>query len=273
MLRTILLAGALVALPGHLVAQLPLVRPPPRPVPDSAPRPDTVRVARPDTARPARPDRWAAALDLGFNAATGNSRLAILSTTLRIKRLETRTVELEWSATYRYGESRGRVMARNASTTLNLDLTPRARVSPFAFTTVERDPFRRLEVRSNTGSGVKYTLRRAPDGSASLSIAGLHSYEQFTTEEPIRRDARWSVRGRFDQRLGRSVRVESTTFYKPLWDRGGDYNVQVLSKLSSKISERLALTLTHEYLYDSTPPAGVSREDQRFQAGATVEFF
>lgn len=273
MLRILLLAGALLALPGHLVGQVPLVRPPPRPVPDSVPRPDAARPARPDTTPAARPDRWAAALDLGFNAATGNSRLAVLSTTLRVRRLETQTVELEWSATYRYGESRGRVMARNASTTLSMDLTPRARVSPFAFTTVERDPFRRLEVRSNTGSGVKYTLRRAPTGNASLSIAALHSYEQFTTDDPIRRDARWSVRGRFDQRLGRSVRIESTSFYKPLWDHGSDYNVQVLSKLSSKISERLALTLTHEYLYDSTPPGGVAREDQRFQAGATIEFF
>lgn len=226
-------------------------------------------------ARPAapKPDRWRAALDLGFNASTGNSRLTVLSTTVRVRHLQTQNFELEWAATYRYGESRGDVVARNASTSLNLDVSPKANVSPFAFATVEHDPFRRLDVRSNTGAGVKYMLYRRERGSASLSVAGLHSYEGFTTDQPTRTDARWSARAKLDQRIGGGARFESTTFYKPVWDRGGDFNVQVLNKLSSKITERLAMTLTHEYLHDSTPPSGVAREDQRFQAGATLEFF
>ena len=219
------------------------------------------------------PDRWRAAVDLGFNAATGNTRLAVLSTTLRIEHLQTETLELEWAATYRYGESRGDVVARSASTSLNLDIRPASPVSPFAFAIVERDPFRRLDVRSNTGSGVKYTLYSRQRDEASISVAALYSHEAFTSDQPTRRDARWSVRGKVAQRLGGAARIESTAFYKPVWDHGGDYNIQLLNKLSSKITERLAMTFSHEYLLDSTPPDGVAREDQRFQAGATLEFF
>lgn len=234
---------------------------------------DTTAAPRPVPPPEPAPDRWLAALDLGFNASTGNTRLAVLSTTLRVKHLQTETLELEWAATYRYGESQGRVAARSASTSLNLDVQPEARVSPFAFAIVERDPFRRLDVRSNTGSGVKYTLYRQDRNEASLSVAALYSHEAFTSDQPTRRDARWSVRGKLEQRLGNTARLESTAFYKPVWDHGADYNIQLLSKLSSKITEHLAMTLSHEYLHDSTPPEGVAREDQRFQAGATLEFF
>lgn len=236
---------------------------------------DTAAVARaaPAPAPEPAPDRWLAAVDLGFNASTGNTRLSVLSTTLRVKHLQTETLELEWAATYRYGESQGRVVARSASTSLNLDVQPDAVVSPFAFAIIERDPFRRLDMRSNTGSGIKYTFYRRQRDELSLSVAALYSHEAFTSDQPTRRDARWSVRSRVAQRLGNAARVESTAFFKPVWDHGADYNIQLLTKLSSKITQRLAMTFAHEYLYDSTPPDGVAREDQRFQAGATLEFF
>lgn len=220
-----------------------------------------------------RPDKWKAALDVGFTGSIGNTRLAVLTTAVRVKHLQTQIMELDWVASYRYGESDGEVVQRNASTTLTMDVSPRAKWSPFAFATIERDPFRRLDLRSNTGSGLKYTFYRTERGAASMSVAGLYSHESFTNDRPERKDARWSARFKIDQRLGSLLRIENTTFYKPVWNRSGDFNIQLQSRLSTRVTQRVAITFTHEYLHDSTPPAGVAREDQRFQAGATIDFF
>ncbi len=138
---------------------------------------------------------------------------------------------------------------------------------------MERDPFRRLALRSNTGSGVTHTLYREKTGELAVSAAALYSHEGFTViTQPDRNDARWSIQTRGHQRIGATMKIENAASFKPVWDHGNDYNIQSLTKVSSKITQRLAMTLSHEYLKDSTPPDGVKREDQRVQAGLTFEF-
>jgi hypothetical protein len=247
--------------------------------PATAAPPDTLTAdsaAKPPAPEPApepEPDRWAAAVDLGLNAATGNSRITLLTTGFRIRHLETESFKLEWSISYRYGETRGAVVARNVQSSLSFDLYPGDIWSPYAFATVERDPFRRLDVRSNTGSGVTHTLYRHDDDQFAVTAAALYSHEDFTVPtQPNRDDARWSIQTRGQQHIGSNMKIENTAFYKPVWDRGGDYNIQSVTKVSSKITDRLAMTFSHEYLRDSTPPEGVERDDQRIQAGLTFEF-
>ncbi len=252
------------ARPAHAQQGPPPVTAPPAtttPVPVSPPAPEKA------------PDRWAAAVDLGFNAATGNTRLMLLTTGVRLRHLETESFKLEWGASLRYGESRGVVVARSLQSNLVFDLYPKSMWSPYAFATVERDPFRRLALRSNTGSGVTHTFYREKTGDFAVSAAALYSHEGFTVPtQADRDDARWSVQTRGQQRIGENVKIENAASYKPVWDQGGDYNIQSLTRVSSKITQRLALTLSHEYLKDSTPPTGVKREDQRVQAGLTFEF-
>ena len=283
MTRVIRAVAAAVAIltSAEVRAQDPPPQPPPQPQPpaqvpaeQTSPQ-DTTTVPQPQDSAPAppAPDRWAAAVDLGFNAATGNTRLLLLTTGLRIRHLETESFRLDWGVTFRYGESRGAVVARSAQTSLNFDLAPKSMWTPFVFATFEHDPFRRLDLRSNTGSGVTHSLYREEDGEVTVSAAALYSHEGFTVStQPTRNDARWSMQAKINRRIGPSVKIENASFYKPVWDRGGDYNMQSVTKLSSKITERLAMTLSHEYLKDSTPPEGVRREDQRVQAGLTFEF-
>lgn len=222
---------------------------------------------------PKPPDRWAAALDFGFNAQTGNTRLMLLTTGFRVRHRETETYKLEWGVSFRYGESRGVVVARNVQSNLSFDFNPKSMWSPYAFATVERDPFRHLDLRSNTGSGVTHTFYRAATGELAVSLAALYSHEGFTVStQPDRDDARWNLQTRGSQKIGKSARIENTFFYKPVWNQRGDYNIQSTTRLSSRITQRLAMTLSHEYLKDSTPPQGVKQDDQRVQAGFTFEF-
>jgi hypothetical protein len=219
-------------------------------------------------------DRWAAAVDLGFASSSGNSQLTSLTTGVRVKHLQTKVFKLEWSATLRYGESQGAVVARNMQSKLDFDVGPGARIAPFIFASAERDSFRRLDLRARTGSGVKYALYRAPAGEASLRLAALYSREHFTpaVAERTRTDGAWSVEFKGNRELGSTIKVENATSFAPVFDAISDHNLDMTSKISSRISRRLALTLTHVYSYDSTPAADVGRTDQRFQAGLTIDF-
>lgn len=224
--------------------------------------------------QPTAPDRWAAALDLGFASSSGNSDLTSLTTGLRLKHLQTRLFKLEWSVSFRYGESQGTVVARNLQSKLDFDVGPAARVSPFVFASAERDPFRKLDLRARTGSGVKYTFYRQDPGEASVRVAAQYSRENFTRSSEIdpRTDGAWSMEFKGNRELGSNVKLENTTTFTPVFDDFADHNLDVASKVSSRITKHLALTLTHAYGYDSTPAEGVGRTDQRFQAGLTIDF-
>lgn len=291
--------AALVLVPAPLVAQLP--EPVPAPVPDSlrVPAPDPIVVPVDSTlllyrsaaaaeaaaaeaaARAAEaeevapPDRWAAQLEFGFNGAQGNTELVTLSTGFSIKRTETDRFELELETGYRYGESEGSVVARNIQSSLSFDLFPAGPWSPFIYVAAERDPFKRLDIRTDGGAGAKYTLNQGDRGTASLSLALLHTYENFRATEdipetPIRSDARWSMRARAKRRMAEGWQVENTTFYKPVYDQLGDYDVDSVTKLNAILNSRLAVTFSYTYRLDSTPPEGVGREDQILTAGLTI---
>lgn len=289
---SLVVGAALVLMAAPLAAQLP--EPVPAPVPDTLrmPAPDPVAVpvdsalilyesaaavqaAEAADVAPPAPDRWAAQLEFGFNGARGNTELVTLSTGFSIKRTETDRFELELETGYRYGESEGSVVARNIQSSLSFDLFPAGPWSPFIYVAAERDPFKRLDIRTDGGAGAKYTLNDGDRGTASLSLALLHTYENFRPTEaipetPVRSDARWSMRARAKRRMAEGWQVENTTFYKPVYDQLGDYDVDSVTKLNAILNSRLAVTFSYTYRLDSTPPEGVGREDQILTAGLTI---
>ncbi len=238
------------------------------PAPPAPSNPPPASIAR----RP-QPNRWAAAIDLGFTSSSGNTEMTSLNTGFRVRHLQTSRFRLEWSSNLRYGESGGEVVARHLQTSLNFDLGPEARLAPFISSSAERDRFRRLDLRSKTGAGVRYGFHKGERGQASLRLAALYSHERFDprAERASRSDGTWSLILDGNQRLGSNVRVTSTSTFDPVMGDLADYNLEVRSALSTRMTSNLALTLGHNYTYDSTPVADVRPADQRFQAGLTVE--
>lgn len=223
-----------------------------------------------------RPRRWDVTVDLGLNAAKGNTDLTVLSTGLGVKHLVTEEFRLEWNGSMRYGESEGEVVARNVRSQVSFDLHPEATLSPFFYADMERDPFRRMRLRSDGGAGAKYTLWRNGSEEASLSLAGLYSRQAFfplATGEltPVRTDARFSGRARVRRHFG-DARVEHTSFFRPVLDELNDYTYDATTRVSTKLNQLISVAFTHIYRHNSQPPEGVGREDQTFQAGITVQF-
>lgn len=222
------------------------------------------------------PKRWDVTVDAGVNSSKGNTSLTVLSTGVGIKHLITDEFRLEWNGAVRYGESEGAVVARNLRSQISVDLNPEAAVSPFFYADLERDPFRRMRLRSDGGAGAKYTLWRRGSEELSISMAGLYSRQDFFPVAdgeltPSRTDARFSGRLRVRRNLG-DARIEHTSFYRPVYNHLDDYTYDATTRLSTKLNDYVSFAVTYLYKHNTTPPEGVGREDQSFQAGVTVQF-
>jgi hypothetical protein len=68
------------------------------------------------------------------------------------------------------------------------------------------------------------------------------------------------------------LRAEHTTFFQPVWDRVGDYNVDAVSRVTARINDTFGIGFTHTYKIDSTPPPDVLRNDQALQVNLTIQF-
>lgn len=229
---------------------------------------------RPAQRQSPEPSRWAAALDLGFTSSSGNSELTALTTGIRVRHLQTRVFKLDWSMSLRYGESQGEVVARHVQSKLDFDMGPGARFAPFIAASGERDPFRKLDLRSKAGSGIRYAFYRGERGDAAFRLAALYSHERFTpdAQRDHRSDGTWSMEVKSAHSFGDNIKLENTSTWDPVMGHLADYNLDLKTKVSSRISRRLALTLQHQYAFDSTPAANVGHSDSRFQAGLTIDF-
>lgn len=222
-------------------------------------------------------DRWAFVFDVGFNGQTGNTEVAVLNTGFRVTHLQKEDAEFEWSASYRYGWSQGDVVAQQARSSLKFDLYPNQPWSPFVYTQVDHNPISKLDVRTSGGAGVKYTVLQGPRKQEySVSVAGLYNYENYARgrSAPIRsrQEPRMSWRLRGAQPLGKDADVGHTTFFQPVWDRPGDYDIEAKTTASAMLREGVFLSVEHVYRNDSTPVEGVLREDQWLTVGLRFKF-
>ncbi len=240
--------------------------------------PDSVAVVdSPPAPPPPAPDRWKMGLDLLFTGTSGNESLVVFSTGARVTHLVKKDFELEGAVQARYGRSRGVEVARSLKGSLKFDLHPEARWSPFVFLQAERDPFRKLDMRAGGGAGAKFTALKSKTAEVSLSGSALFTYEQLQSTpgsgmESLRHNARASWRSLLRKELPSGFRFEQTTFYQPLANNSADYLLDAKTSARARVTRFVAVTLTHNYQRDSTPPPEVRPDDHRVEMGLIVEF-
>lgn len=242
----------------------------------------TLLVAHPVLAlqdEPEEEDRYETILDLAFTTTSGNQEITLLTTDLAFTHLDPSAYRLEAGARARLGRTDGETVAENYRGQVDFAFTPESRWSPFLFAEVEHDPFRRLEIRSNSGSGARYRFWESEGGSASISGALLYSYENFTSDPeladspfaPSRQTARVSWRLKGERELTETFTLEHVTFYQPVWDTLDDYLFDTQTTGRVRVSDAIALTMSYTYGRDSTPPPDVGRDDRLFTAGISIE--
>lgn len=220
--------------------------------------------------------RWDFELDFGFSGAVGNSDFVVVTSGFSIEH-QRRDYEFAWSGSLRYGEGEDGVIERAMKGSLSFALAPSSRWSPFIYTTVERDVFRRVAVRTNAGAGVNYDLIDEPRAAASLSATLLHDYKNVADPSgasPLANEtnARWSLRAESRRSLGGGADLDNTTWLKAVPGAPGDYDLDSTTKISVPLSEHVGLKVTYTLRRDSTPPPDVDKNDQLLQIGVTVGF-
>ncbi|MBL0940163.1 MAG: DUF481 domain-containing protein [Gemmatimonadaceae bacterium] len=156
-----------------------------------------------------------------------------------------------------------RVIVRNTRGTFSVDLTPRARLSPFAFGLAETSLQQRLASRISGGAGAKLTVWRPDsvrggfqeDGSVSLALLseetrGLRTNDSTPTAGTGTRH-RWSLRARYRTRVGPSLRFSHLTLFQPTVDRLARYTMESTTSLAVPLRSAMELTFTHRERLDS----------------------
>jgi hypothetical protein len=223
-------------------------------------------------------DRWKVEVELGLNGASGNSSYSILRTGAKVTLLQKENMEFEAAGLVRHGKNDEKVIADDARASLKMDLWPNDTWSPFVFADWSRDAIRKIDTRVSGGVGLKYLFWNAGDkDQASVSVAGLFDYQDFdlalgSTEPEIEKVARWSFRTKLEKKLSDGAAFEQIAFYQPVWNRAGDYVLDITNSVTTKVLGKLSLGVEHQYLRDSTPQPGVGSDDQKFSVILKVAF-
>ena len=219
------------------------------------------------------PDRWGFELNVALTSTSGNDQISVLVTDAKISHLQTEALKLDWAGRIRYGRSAGEEVAQNMQTSMTVELRPKARWSPFVFGQGEKDPFKRLDLRTSSGAGVRYRVARGDGGELTVSGAALHSYENLevpATDEvsqEFTHNARWRWIGEGRYELGELVDASHRTYYEPVWDRGRDYLMEVQNTVRFKVNTHLTFRVAHVFQRDSSPPLEVEENDYMLTLG------
>jgi hypothetical protein len=202
---------------------------------------------------------WKGAIEASGNVIFGAARGRVASLQAGAGRADS-TVEIQSDLLLSYADARAgddprRVTARSSRLSLGIDLHPFARLSPFAFTSVESSLQQRVDLRSSGGAGAKYTFYRKDEDDLSASLALLwertRSLDPLPGADPVSTRARWSMRFRMRRQLTEAVRFTHVTFYQPSVDDLQRYNAETNTSIAVALNTNLSLTAGLRDRYDS----------------------
>jgi hypothetical protein len=174
-----------------------------------------------------------------------------------------------------YGESDGLKDENELSSSLTFDLFYDNIFSPFILQQTDFNYGREIDLRSQSGGGLKYTFINIPEIKASLSGAGIYDYTNLK-ERPGNADSRtwrFSARLKFKSSLfnGR-INISHYTFYQPSFKDFKNTIWRSESELSAPLTGFLAVSSTYSYTHEAVVPAGVKQDDHQLTFGLEIIF-
>jgi len=234
---------------------------------------------------PAQQVGWKSHVEASASVFFGavSQRLAVFGTSLSHA---DSSFETSGSFQFRYGEAADAdrdqfVSARSWLSSVSLDATPFATVSPFFFGTAESSLEKRIRTRVSGGSGAKWTFASSDRTNASISLAALAEYtrplgEPSASVSPTADQTlwRWSWRVKGSRRMGERMTVSHVTFYRPVIDAPSRYTITTNTSVALGLTERMGLSLSLVDNYDSEARqrGAPSNNDGQFLVGLQADF-
>ncbi|HEY9229028.1 MAG TPA: DUF481 domain-containing protein [Gemmatimonadaceae bacterium] len=227
---------------------------------------------------------WTASGSLNATVLFGGTAQRIVATSTEIARADS-ALEASVGINYKYGEAAAEdgnnfVSARSWSVSVSADPAPFARLTPFAFGSVESSLQRQISRRYSGGSGAKWTFARTERGNASVSVAALgertiaRRIDLNAPVEPPTVLGRWSLRMKAKRRVQERLTLEHLTLYQPTFTNTNHYTVTTSSEAEYRIFETVGvnLSLADSYDSDARERGARSNHDGQFLVGLKVSF-
>ncbi len=183
-------------------------------------------------------------------------------------------------AEYDYEESRGDNTLNRGFAHLRWTAMTSPRFGWEAFSQLETDEFTRLDRRTLLGGGVRYGAYQRKRATMFVGIGAMGEWEridQSTTGGSNLRLTRNLVRlsSYFNARWQHSNKREemsTITYLQPALENFDDYRILSQGRVSTAITERLALNLLVNLRHDSEPPDDIDTSDVEIKTGFSFSF-
>ncbi len=174
-----------------------------------------------------------------------------------------------------YGESDNIKDENDFYSSFTMDLFYNRMFSPFLLQLTEFSFGREIDLRSQSGAGLKYTFVNIPEIKASISAAGIYDYTNLR-EKPGNNDSRtWrlSTRLKFTLTLfNSSLILAHATFYQPSYKSLKNAIWRSETDLSLPLTGFLFISSTYSYIHEDVVPAGVKKDDHKLTFGLGINF-
>lgn len=140
-----------------------------------------------------------------------------------------------------------------------------------AFVDARKDDFQLLDLRTQVGAGVRFTLDYTPDVRAVYAgIGALHEWEDQANVD----DHYWRLNPYvvYKRQLNEQLRVLLNANYQPRLDEADDYLVTTEAALLVKLAAHVDARIGVRFMYDSETPIGIEGDDTRYVTALNLHF-
>lgn len=231
---------------------------------------DTSKVKPHDTVK----SMWSGAFSFGGFYQRGNTNKLYGESKGELKRADG-LLESIFSATLTYGETDDIKDENEIYSSLTFDLFYEDKFSPFVLQITQYDFGRNIDLRSQSGGGLKYTFIRIPELKASVSSALLYDYTNLA-DAPGNYDSRitrLSFRVKLGVNLfGSRIMISHFTFYQPSVKDFTNAIWRSESALNAPLTKFLFITSVYRYTHEDVVSVGRKKSDHKLSFGLGVNF-
>ena len=219
---------------------------------------------------------WRAEFDLSFSRTTGNQTMSTYNASIRLRHHQPSIGDFDLQLRGRYGISEVDGKSKRAQefyrSDFRIDIIPGS-LGPYVETRLQHDPFKDQKLIVNSGAGARYQLSREDgQGSATLRLAVLHSFEDRTDRDSPEQRARWNMEMEGRQTLGTGIELRHTTKFQPVHDQMDLYLLSLDTRLTVRLTNRFSVMMRHEFERDTEPSRRRQHPDDTIlTAGISVQ--
>lgn len=205
---------------------------------------------------------------------SGNTNKFLIQGRGELKRVN-KNLEMILSALGNYGENKGVKDDNSYYGSLTADLFYDNKFSPFMLQYLEYTYSKGIDLRSQTGGGLKYLFIPDDEHKSSVSLALIYDYLKLV-EKPGNtksKEARFSFRLKSKQKLINDKLIINFVFlYQPVVDEWSNSNKFIDTSLEIPLTDLFRLNVIYTYTFDNIVSVGRKRADNKLTFGAGLYF-